>query len=262
MKLTKWVSIVCCIAFLLSTGCTASIPAGHVGITHKFGDVDNGTLPEGLNWVKPWTTVERMSVRTFEIKETADVPTKKGLTVGLEASWFYHLDAGKATDVYKKLGLNYDKAFLETQFRSAMRDATSKYEAEDLYTANRTAIETELFNISKTLIEDRGIVLESVRLRDVKLPKVLADRITEKLSAEQDMMKMTYTLQQAQKEAERKVVEAKGIADAQAIIKKDLDPHYLSYLWIEALKESAKHNNATIYIPTGTDGMPFFKQVK
>jgi hypothetical protein len=83
-----------------------------------------------------------------------------------------------------------------------------------------------------------------------------------KVAAEQDAQRMEFVLKKESQEAERKRLEAKGIADAQAIIKKDLDPHYLTYLWIEALKEGAKHNNAVIYIPTGTDGMPMFKKKK
>ncbi len=123
-------------------------------------------------------------------------------------------------------------------------------------------IEDDLLKIVQSMVADRGFVIEAVRLRDVALPSVLSNRITDKLAAEQEAQAMTYVLQKAEQEARRKKVEAQGIADAQQIIKKDLDPHYLSYLWIEALKESAKHNNATIYIPTGVDGMPMFKAVK
>ena len=63
-------------------------------------------------------------------------------------------------------------------------------------------------------------------------------------------------------EAQRRVVEAGGIADSQKIIHSTLTPEYLKYLWIEGLKECARHNNTVIYVPTGYDGMPLFGEIK
>ena len=177
-------------------------------------------------------------------------------------SLLYALSKGAVVDVYKTVGVGYEDVLVKSQFRSALRGATVHYKAEDLYTANREKIEEEIFKSIKDMLGKRGILVEAVLLRDMLLPALVKQSIESKLAAEQDNLRMSFVIQQAEKEAERKVKEARGIADAQTIIKKDLDHNYLVYLWIEALKETAKHNNAVIYIPTGADGMPLFKQVK
>lgn len=106
-------------------------------------------------------------------------------------------------------------------------------------------------------------------IQDPVLPKVVQDRVQAKVGAEQDALRMQYifkqkeqdglaNLRQKELESQAKIVEAKGIAEAQNIIKKDLDDNYLRYLWIQALKEN---HGATVYVPTGNDGMPLFKHL-
>jgi len=234
---------------------------GHLGVVSSFGKVEANTLDEGLHFVAPWKSVHKVSLQTKEDKESATVPTKEGLSVGLEASLLYSVSPERAVEIYRTVGPDYEAVLVQSQFRSALRDATTKYEAKDLYTAAREQVEHSITEAVKGALAERGLVCEKVLLRDVQMPQVVKDRIEAKLAADQDAQRMTFVLQKEKQEAERKRVEAQGIADAQAIIKKDLDHHYLVYLWIEALKECAVHKNTTIYVPTGPDGMPLFKQV-
>jgi regulator of protease activity HflC (stomatin/prohibitin superfamily) len=257
------VGVLAALAVILGTvfaGCgVTTVAAGHAGVVSTFGEVNEAVLDAGITWLAPWRSIHELSLQTKEDKEAASVPTKEGASVQLEASLLYSLAKDRAAEVYRTVGKNYEEVLVQSQFRSALRGATTHYKAEDLYTANREKIEGEIFAAVKEALAKRGIVAEAVMLRGMELPKVVSSRIEAKLGAEQDNLRMTFVLQQAQKESERKVIEAKGIADAQAIIKKDLDHHYLVYLWIEALKECAQHKNATIYVPTGPDGMPMFK---
>jgi regulator of protease activity HflC (stomatin/prohibitin superfamily) len=253
-----FVAFVC----LVLGGCSvACVPAGHVAITTSFGQVD-GVIDEGMTLIKPWKKTSHLPVRTQEIKETAYVPTKEGLTVTMEATLLFRLNKDKAADIYRKVGPDYAKVIVENQFRSAMRDATVNFEAKDLYTANRELVEQKLFTIVSSMVSEYGIVVEAVRLRDIQLPQVVSDRISAKLAAEQDNQRMIFVKQKTQQEADIRVIEAEGIAKSQMIIKKDLSHEYLVYIWIQALQEHAKHGGSTIYIPTGSDGLPFFKQVK
>lgn len=252
-------SIILIILFFCSY---TTIPAGHVGIITSFGSVDPEPLPEGFHWVAFWKRVTKMSIQLQEKKETASCPTKKGLSVNIEASIIYSLSGDSAAQIYKTVGTDYPMILVEPQFRSVMRNATTKFEAEDLYTANREQIELALTNLIREELQPRGVIVHSVLLRNIELPAMVRERIEAKLAADQDSQRMEYILLKEKQEAERKKVEARGIADAQEIIKKDLSHEYLVYLWIEALKEGAKHNNAVIYIPTGSDGMPMFKQVE
>jgi regulator of protease activity HflC (stomatin/prohibitin superfamily) len=257
------VAVLLLIAVLVVAGPgTVSVDNGHVGVTSLFGEVDDRTLPPGLHFVHPFKHVRRMNVQTQKDEEPATVPTKSGLPVQMKATLLWHLDPVNAVKMVKEVGdKDYAERVVSPYFRNAVRDVTAEYPPEAFYTADRVAVEAKVTDRVRKELEPRGVVVESVMLLDPVLPAVVNDRIQAKVGAEQDAQRMEYVLRQKKLEADAKVVEAKGIADAQMIIKKDLDHNYLVYLWIEALKESAKHNNAVIYIPTGGDGMPLFKGV-
>lgn len=253
--------LVVAVVVVLGPG-TVSVPNGHVGVTALYGDVDERTLPPGLHLINPLKRVHEMNTQTQKDEEPATVPTKSGLPVQVKATLLWHLDPAQAMRMVKEVGAkDYAERVVSPYFRNAVRDVTAEYPPEAFYTAERVAVEAKVTDRVRKELEPRGVVVESVMLLDPVLPQVVNDRIQAKVGAEQDAQRMEFVLRQKKLEADAKVVEAQGIADAQQIIKKDLDHNYLVYLWIEALKESAKHNNAVIYIPTGGDGMPLFKGV-
>ena len=113
--------------------------------------------------------------------------------------------------------------------------------------------------MSKTLTErftSRGITLEQVLLRDVRLPQQITQAINAKIAADQEAQKMTFVLQKEKQEAERKRIEAEGQAKAQEIVSKSLTPQILDYQRIQALKEIGAHGNMVI---TGSGGTPLIQ---
>lgn len=237
-----------------------TINKGEVGVLSWFGEVGDKTLEPGPHFVHPLKSVYRMNTQTQKDEEPASVPTKNGLPVDMKATMLWHLEGSKAPAMAREVGdQDYAARVVSPYFRNAVRDVTAEFLPEALYTAERVTVESRVLDRVRKELEPRGIVVESVMLLDPVLPQVVRDRIQAKVGAEQDAQRMESILKQRELEAKARIVEAEGIAKAQLIIKKDLDENYLRYLWIEALKESAKHNNATIYIPTGHDGMPFFK---
>lgn len=249
------------LGLLFLWNCWTTIPAGHVGVMTTFGAVDDARLPEGFNFVAPWRTIHRLNVRTREEPEDADTPTKDGLTVHLEVSLLYSLKPDKAAAVFQKYGPQYEKVIVIPQLRSVMRNITSHYRAEDLYTANRAKIETEFNESFKEALSDDGILVEGILLRDVRLPDTVRKAIETKLAMDQQAQQMEYTIRKEKLEADRKRAEAQGIADAQRIIQGTLTENYLRYKWIEALHNAAAHNATMIYIPTGHDGLPLVKNI-
>lgn len=263
-NVAMWIfGVLCCFFFFLLILVWYSwvlIPSGHVGVVTTFGAVEPWTLSEGFNWKAPWRSVYKISVQTLEAKEEADVPTKEGLSVHLEVSLLYSLKKDSAAEVFQSIGPKFVDVIVTPQFRSALRGATVNYEAKDLYTSHRAEIEEGLHKTINKMLESRGIRCEAVLLRAIKLPDAVKHAIEKKLATEQEAQQMEFTILKERREAERKTVEAKGIADAQKIIQGTLSDAYLRYLWIESLKVAASKNATTIYIPTGADGMPFFKE--
>lgn len=242
--------------------CMTSVPAGHVGVVTAFGKVENQTLEEGLHFVPFWKKVENLSLRTEERKEAGDVPTSEGLTAHLEVSLLFSLMKDRASEVFQKVGPKYAEVVVVPQFRSVLRGATTKYKSEDLYTANRAEIEKNLEAELAKLLEERGIRVERVLLRNVKLPEKIMAAIDQKVAADQKRLQLLIELQQAETEAKKKKVEAEGIKEAQRLITETLSEEYIRYLWVKALETAAQNRTTMIYVPTGTGGMPMVEPVR
>jgi regulator of protease activity HflC (stomatin/prohibitin superfamily) len=239
------------------------VPAGNVGVVDFFGTVSENTLKAGINMVNPFARVVKFSVKTQEIKEVMDVPSKEGMTVQLEISALYHLNPDKAADVYKSVGENYLEVILEPQFRSVARGVTAGYEAKALYTSEREMLAQILLKDLEKLVEPRGITVESTPLRRIGLPPGLTASIEEKLRAEQESQRMQFVLTKEKQEADRKRIEAQGISDFQNIVAKGISDQLLRWKGIEATEKLANSQNTkVIVIGAGKDGLPLILDTK
>ena len=233
------------------------IPAGNVGVLDFFGKVSSRVLPSGVHLVVPLTRVVRMSVQTQELKENAEVPSQEGLMMDLEASLLYRLDPEKADDIYRTVGRNYAQIVVEPQIRSAIREITASYDAKALYSSERDKISSEIHDFFARLTRDRGIVGEAVLLRKIGLPPIVANAIQEKLRREQEAEQMKFVLLKEQQEAERKRIEAGGIADFQRIVASGISPQLLEWKGIEATEKLAlSPNSKVVVIGNPKSGLP------
>jgi prohibitin 1 len=233
------------------------VQAGHVGVVDVFGRVSSMTLKSGIQFVNPLARVVQMSIQTQEIKETMDVPSKEGMTMGIEVSVLYHLDPEKASDVYRSVGVDYVGVILEPQFRSITRGVTASYEAKALYTSEREAVAQLIAKDLKLLVEARGIVIESTPMRRLTLPAKITSAIEDKLSADQESQRMQFVLTKEKQEAERKRIEAQGVADFQRIVTDGISDKLLQWKGIEATQDLAKSPNAKIVIiGNSKNGLP------
>jgi prohibitin 1 len=224
------------------------IPAGHVGVKDFFGNVASDALTPGVHVVFPFTKVVKMSVQTQELKETAEVPSKEGLVMDLEASLLYRLDPLRAPAIYKSVGIDYEEVAVKPQIRSAIREVTASYEAKALYSAAREQIAQEISSLFSRISKDRGIVTEAVLLRKIGLPPIVANAIQEKLRREQEAEQMKFVLQKEQQEAERKRIEAQGVADFQRIVASGISSQLLEWKGIEATEKLALSPNSKIVV--------------
>ena len=254
----KFLTVVAVIALLASiTQLVRVIPAGHVGVIDLFGVVRTESLKSGIHIVNPLARVIPMSIQTQEIKEQMEVPSKEGLAMQLEVSALFHLDPEKAPEVYRTVGTSYVEILLEPQFRSVARGVTASYEAKALYTSEREHLAGLLADELRKLVEPRGITVENTPLRKVGLPAGLSASIEQKLSAEQESQRMEFVLMKERQEADRKRIEAQGVADFQKIVSAGISEQLLKWKGIEATMEIARSQNAkVVVIGAGKDGLP------
>lgn len=239
------------------------VPAGTVGIVDLFGKVNHAERKPGLNLVNPFAKLIIFNTKTEEVKEVMTVPSKEGLTVKLDVSILYRLKEDKASDIYSTVGNQYRNIVIVPQFRAASRGVTVNYEAKALYTSSRDEIAAKLSEDLQSMLVDRGVVLEKVLLRSIQLPATVSKAIEMKLKAEQESEQMKFVLQKERQEAERRIIEAEGIAKAQEIINATLTPAYLQHEAIQAQRHMANSpNHTTVYIPAGDNGIPLTRIMK
>ncbi len=228
------VAIIFVILFIFSVmfgSILVSVGAGEVGVKfNQFGGVESDELGEGLHLVMPWVSVTKYSVRS-EVYTMSAQPsegervgddqitalTSEGLMLGMDMTVRYRLISADASDVHQTLGTGYSEKIIRPTIKSVIREVVSKHTAMEVYGEERQLVASEMVTILEAALVDDGIIVEEVLLRNVKLPDRVSTAIEEKLQADQDAQRMVFIKQKEQLEAERKVIEATGIADATVI---------------------------------------------
>lgn len=250
----------CVIVALILAFCSlTTVPAGYVGVQTLFGRVYPEQLPPGLHILNPLAEVTEMSVRFQTITYAENVPTAEGMDVHLEAAAIVYLKPNDAVTVFERIGPDYLNLVVVPQFRSILREITSAHNARDLYSANaREAMTKGLQDQLREVLSKYGVAVQDTPLKKLELPPTLLHAIEEKLAAEQDAQKMQFVIQKQHSEAERQVIEARGIAAYQDIIGTKLTPHLLQWKGIEATTKLATSPNAKVVVIGGSEnnGMP------
>ena len=177
--------------------------------------------------------------RRMQIDDSLWSPTKEGLQVGIDLTVWHHLDPDRVVTIHQKIGPDYEEKIIRPAVRSVIRLVISEYAVMDVYSSHRAQIQDEINVKIKALIEKDGFMVDEVVLRDVRFTAEFAKAIEAKQIAQQGAEQMTYTLEKEQKEAQRKVIEAQGRANAIEVINKALaqNPNYIKYLYVDKLSD-------------------------
>lgn len=234
-----------------------SVPAGHVAVLTLFGKVQTEILGEGIHMVNPMKSAHRITVQTQEIKEAASVPSSEGLVMTLDTSLLFRVNSEKAGELFQKVGPRYRETIIEPNVRSAVRTVTAAHTANALYSGERERVAQQIRTELERQLGPRGIIVESLLLRDIQLPQTLKVAIEAKQQAEQESLAMGFRLQKEKQEAERKRIEAEGIRDFQRTVSQGISPELLTWKGIEATETLAKSPNTKIVVIGNTkNGLP------
>lgn len=254
-KVLRLIGVIFAVILLFAS--VVSVPTGHVGVLTLFGRVTGEVLGEGIHLINPLKSVQKLSIQTQSVKESANVPSNEGLILALDTSLLFHLDRSKAAEVYQKVGSNYAEKIVEPTLRAAIRAATSAHTANALYTNARELVQQQIQEELTAQLSSRGVIVENILLRDVQLPSMLKSSIEAKQQAEQDALRMNFILQKEKQEAERKRIEAQGIADFQKIVAQGISPQLLEWKGIEATEKLAASPNAkVVVVGNSKNGLP------
>jgi regulator of protease activity HflC (stomatin/prohibitin superfamily) len=243
------------------TSCFKTIEPGQVGVKSLFGKVNNEVLYSGLNFVNPLIEVTEFDVRAqnYTMSASDEEGAKKGddairvlsadgLEVVIDLSVLFNVKSSEAPRILQTIGVDYLDKIVRPVSRTAIRDNAVAYDAVALYSTKREEFQAVIFKTIETSFTKRGLELQQLLIRNITLPTSVKASIESKINAEQDAQKMTFVLQKEKQEAERKRVEAQGIADYQKILSTGLSDKQLQYEAIKAQKEIATSPNAKVII--------------
>ena len=245
----------------LSSASFVQIDAGEVGVQTLYGKVQNDVLASGLHFINPLMEVHKMDVKTqnYTMSAVRDEGAKEGddairvlssdgLEVVIDLTVLYRVLPSEAPRIMRETGLDYTDKIVRPLTRTRIRDNAVYYDAVSLYSTKRDEFQRRIFESITGEFQKRGLVLEQLLIRNIQLPQAVKTSIEQKMTAEQDAQKMQYVLQKEQQEAQRKRVEAQGIADYQRIISESLTDRQLQYEFIKAQLEIAKSPNTKVII--------------
>lgn len=235
------------------------IDAGKVGVKSLYGNVQPDILESGLHIVNPLLDITVFDVQTQNYTMSAihnegaqdgddaiRVLSNDGLEVVIDLTVLYKVLPTEAPKILKGIGQDYIDKIVRPVTRTRIRDNAVYYDAVALYSTKREEFQQRIFKSIEDDFKKRGLVLEQLLIRNINLPTSVKATIESKINAEQDAQKMIFVLQKEKQEAERKRVEAQGIADYQKIISSGLTDKQLQYEQIKAQKEIATSTNAKI----------------
>lgn len=248
------------------------IEPGMVGVQKLFGRVNDKVLVSGLNLINPLAQVEVFDIRTqnYTMSSVQDEGTQSGddaihvlsadgLEVIVDLTVLYKVLPEEAPRILKEIGTDYKNTIVRPICRTKIRDNAVYYDAVALYSTKRDEFQQRIFTTIEKDFKNRGLVLEQLLVRNLTLPQSVKATIESKINAEQDAQKMTFVLQKEKQEAERKRVEAQGIADYQKILSTGLSDKQLQYEYIKAIATSP---NAKLIIVGGNKNTPMILDTK
>ncbi len=255
MRFQKVVLIL--LAAVVFTGCVRIGP-GHRGVLFTLvGGTQDGTYGEGLHMVWPWNTMYIYDVRVQDGPEKLTILTSNGLSVGLDISIRFHPLTDDLPKLQKEIGPSYYAKIIRPTLRSEVREIVGQYTPEAIYSTKRQEVQVAIEQGIIAALVGKYVMVEKILIRNVELPEKLKLAISEKLEEEQRAEKMQFTLDRERREAERKVIEAKGIADFQRIVAQGLTPDLLRWKGIEATESLSRSDNAkVVVIGAGPSGLP------
>ncbi len=243
------------------TASIVQIDAGYIGVQKLFGKVQKTVLKSGLHVINPLVEVIEVDVRTMnytmsgihnEGRQSGDDAIRTlsadGLEVIIDLTVLYRVIASDAPQLINEIGLDYEDKIVRPIARTKIRDNAVAYNAVALYSSKRDEFQALIYKSIEEEFKKRGLLVENLLIRNITLPASVKEAIEQKINAEQEAQKMQFVLQKEKQEAERKRVEAQGIADYQRIISLNLTPKQLQYEQIKALRELAQSNNAKIVL--------------
>ena len=238
---------------------TVTIPAGHAGVMFRLinGVDTTRTFSEGFHFMNPLNNMVIYKVRQSETSEDMNVLSSNGLEIKADVSAWYKPNYSQLGLLHAKIGNDYMRVIVIPALRASARSVIGRYTPEQIYSTKRDAIQDEIFDEAKNILDNKYIDLDQILIRSIVLPSTIKIAIESKLEQEQQSLEYEFKIEKATKEAERQRIDATGKAEANEILNASLTDKILREKGISAtLKLAESPNSKVVIIGNAADGMP------
>ncbi|MCP4698506.1 MAG: hypothetical protein GY862_16890 [Gammaproteobacteria bacterium] len=241
-----------------------STPTGHEGYVYERarifgkGGYRGMVIGPGNFGSSLWRNeVINIDIRPATYTEKFKILAQDDLNIGFAFHLLLKIKEGTVRQVVEKYGgKNWYERFLKELFRTHVRNAVQIYPSTMIKAKRNLIADQVKIQVAKYL-NDTPFVLVSLVVGNVDYPLIVSQAVEKKLAAQQLLEEKETQKLIARKDAEIRIEEAKGIAEAQKIINETLTENYLQHEAINAQLEMAgSPNHTTVYIPAGTNGIP------
>jgi regulator of protease activity HflC (stomatin/prohibitin superfamily) len=255
----------------LAAGCTnPSTPPGHEGYVREkpriFGKGGfRGALKGPANFgVSLWRNeVTNVDFRPRTYGENFNILTRDELNISFRFQTIIKIKPGTIKTVVEEYGgEDFYKRYIREPLRSMVRKSVQELASRQVK-EKRKEISSTVSAELKAYLADTPFVVIASAVGNIDYPKIVTEAVEKKLAAQQLLEEKETQKAIASKDAEIKIEEAKGIAEAQKIINSTLTQNYLQHEAINAqLKMADSPNHTTVYIPSGANGIPIVETLK
>jgi regulator of protease activity HflC (stomatin/prohibitin superfamily) len=254
---TLSVIILSLLALIILAGCGTTVPGGYHGIYwQRFQGVDTTIYADGFKWHWPWSDVVLYDTRWKTESENVDILSLDDLHMEIEIALRLKPKEHELYELHQQVGSNYYREIVQQQFRAVTRTVLAKYKYNDI-TKKSVDIQNTILAQLREAINGKHLDLNAVEIKHVEYPPLVKQAADTKLATEQRLMQKEFEEKIAEKDAEIKIIEAKGQQTAQRIIDSTLTPTYLQYRALDIQKALVNSSNASFFfVPIGSNGMP------
>ena len=239
-------------------------PAGHEGYVFEepriigeggFRGVVQGPGNYGISAFRNRSI--NIDTRPTTYTEQFSILVKDDLNVAFDVHAVMKVQQGQVRSVVEAFGgPQWYERFVKEPFRTIVRQSVQEYSSRELK-SERDDIASSIEAAVGAYLENAPFEVVRLAVGNIDYPAVVSQAVEKKLAAKQLLEEKQTQREIAQRDAEIRVEEAKGIAAAQEIINATLTPNYLQHEAIQAQRSMASApNHTTVYIPVGSNGLP------
>lgn len=231
------------------------IGAGERGVVTKFGAVQNKVLGEGIHFRLPLVeNVIKIDVKTQKTEVDAPSFSKDIQNVNTTIALNFHLDPSKVHLLWQEIGSEYQYRIIAPAIQESVKAATAKFTAADLV-SERPRVKEEITKALVDRLSPRYILVDDFSIVNFDFSDAYENAVEEKQVAQQKSLKAENDLKRITIEAEQRIAQAKGEAEAIKIQSEALKENQ-DLIQLEAVK---RWNGQLPQYMMGESSVPFIQ---